>query len=167
MITGAGGSSKHCWKELGVAGSSIETWNTGWTALIVSGRRSVNDCGLSWAIISYGLRYFSESFFDGRVVQKYCNLTNTDCPAWKSGGCCQWESVEGLYCLWALAISSLSVLCSSSRSITKSQAREEAISCSGVTPLENFLWKCSMGYNLYPWISLLEFTLETSYKPQT
>jgi len=36
-----------------------------------------------------------------------------------------------------------------------------------VTPLENFLWKCSMGYNLYPWISLLEFTLETSYKPQT
>jgi len=37
----------------------------------------------------------------------------------------------------------------------------------GVTPLENFLQKCSMGYNLYPWISLLEFTLETSYKPQT
>ena len=36
-----------------------------------------------------------------------------------------------------------------------------------VTPLENFLQKCSMGYNLYPWISLLEFTLETSYKPQT
>jgi len=36
-----------------------------------------------------------------------------------------------------------------------------------VTPLENFLRKCSMGYALYPWISLLEFTLETSYKPQT
>ena len=36
-----------------------------------------------------------------------------------------------------------------------------------VTPLENFLWKCSMGYTLYPWISLLEPTLETSYKPQT
>jgi len=34
-----------------------------------------------------------------------------------------------------------------------------------VTLLENFLQKCSMGYNLYPWISLLEFTLETSYKP--
>jgi len=33
--------------------------------------------------------------------------------------------------------------------------------------LENFLWKCSMGYTLYPWISLLESTLETSYKPQT
>jgi len=36
-----------------------------------------------------------------------------------------------------------------------------------VMPLENFLWKCSMGYTLYPWISLLEPTLETSYKPQT
>jgi len=38
---------------------------------------------------------------------------------------------------------------------------------SAVMPLENFLWKCSMGYTLYPWISLLEPTLETSYKPQT
>jgi len=36
-----------------------------------------------------------------------------------------------------------------------------------ITPLENFLWKCDMGYTLYPWISLLESTLVTSYKPQT
>jgi len=36
-----------------------------------------------------------------------------------------------------------------------------------VTPLENFLQKCSMEYTLYPWISPLEPTLETSYKPQT
>jgi len=36
-----------------------------------------------------------------------------------------------------------------------------------VTPLENFLRKCSMGYTLYPWISLYESTLEISYKPQT
>jgi len=28
--------------------------------------------------------------------------------------------------------------------------------CYIVMPLENFLWKCSMGYTLYPWISLLE-----------
>jgi len=34
-----------------------------------------------------------------------------------------------------------------------------------ITPLENFLWKCSMRYTLYPWISLLESTLEASYKP--
>jgi len=38
---------------------------------------------------------------------------------------------------------------------------------SSVMLLENFLWKCSMGYILYPWILLLESTLETSYKPQT
>jgi len=36
-----------------------------------------------------------------------------------------------------------------------------------VTPLENFLQKCSIGYTLYPWILLLESTVETSYKPQT
>jgi len=36
-----------------------------------------------------------------------------------------------------------------------------------VMPLKNFLWKCNMGYTLYPWISLLESTLEISYKPQT
>ena len=39
--------------------------------------------------------------------------------------------------------------------------------CSDVTLLENFLQKCSIGYTLYPWISLLKSTLETSYKPQT
>jgi len=37
----------------------------------------------------------------------------------------------------------------------------------GVMPLENFLRKCSIGYILYLWISLLESTLEISYKPQT
>jgi len=65
MITGAGGGLEHCWKVLGVASLSIETWNTGWAALMVSGRQSVKDCTLGWAIISYGPRYFLESFFDG------------------------------------------------------------------------------------------------------
>jgi len=65
MITGTGGGSERYWKVLGVDGSSIETWNTGWMALMVSGRQSVKDCRLDWAIISYGPRYFSESFFDG------------------------------------------------------------------------------------------------------
>jgi len=37
----------------------------------------------------------------------------------------------------------------------------------GVMPLENFLQKCNMEYILYPWVSLLESTLEISYKPQT
>ena len=61
---------------------------------MVSGRWSVKDCGLGWAIISYGPRYFLESFFDGRVIQKYCDLTNTDCPTWKSGGCRRHKSAE-------------------------------------------------------------------------
>jgi len=47
------------------------------------------------------------------------------------------------------------------------QHASRKITFAGVMPLENFLRKCSMGYNLYPWISLLEFTLETFYKPQT
>jgi len=46
MITSAGRGSECCWKVLGVAGSSIEIWNTGWAALMVSGRQSVKDCGL-------------------------------------------------------------------------------------------------------------------------
>jgi len=44
---------------------------------------------------------------------------------------------------------------------------EDRVYLDAVTPLENFLRKCSMGYTLYPWISLLEPTLETSYKLQT
>ena len=133
MITGTGGGSERCWKLFGVVGSSMETWNTGWTAFMVSGRRRVNDCRLGWAIISYGPRYFSESFFDGHVVRKYCDLTNTGCPTWKSGGCCRRELAKGLYCICALAISSLRVPYSPSRSTTKSRAREEAISHSGYT----------------------------------
>ena len=38
---------------------------------------------------------------------------------------------------------------------------------STVMLLENFLWKCNMEYTLYPWVSLLEYTLEISYKLQT
>ena len=133
MITGAGRSLEYCWKVLGVASSSIETWNTGWIALMVSRRQSVKNCRLGWAIISYGLRYFSESFFDGRVVWKYYNLTNTNCLTWKSGGSCWWESAEGWYCLWALAISSLSMSCSLLRLSTKSQAQKETISHSKYT----------------------------------
>jgi len=41
--------------------------------------------------------------------------------------------------------------------------KEFRVEADAVTPLENFLWKYSMKYTLYPWISLLEPTLETSY----
>ena len=46
MITSAGRGLERCWKVLGMASSSIETWNTGWAALMVSGRQSVKDWGL-------------------------------------------------------------------------------------------------------------------------
>ena len=46
MITGAGRGLERCWKVLGIAGSSIETWNTRWAALMMSGRQSVKDCEL-------------------------------------------------------------------------------------------------------------------------
>jgi len=49
----------------------------------------------------------------------------------------------------------------------REEKRSKGRESGAVTPLENFLRKCSMGYTLYPWISLLEPTLETSYKPQT
>ena len=56
---------------------------------------------------------------------------------------------------------------SSALIVCKNRSRPRRAILIVVTPLENFLWKCSMGYTLYPWISLLESTLETSYKPQT
>jgi len=46
MITGAGRGLECSGKVLGMAGLSIETWNTGYMALMVSGRQSVKDCGL-------------------------------------------------------------------------------------------------------------------------
>jgi len=47
IITGAGRGSEHYWKMLGVAGSSIETWNAEWIALMVFRRQSVKNYRLS------------------------------------------------------------------------------------------------------------------------
>jgi len=47
-----------------MAGSSIDTWKTGWTEHIDSGRQRMNDSILGWEIISQGLRYLLESFFE-------------------------------------------------------------------------------------------------------
>ena len=60
---------------LGVAGSSWETWKTGWMVCIESGSHSVNECEPTCMIMAYGPRFFSESFLDGRVDQKYLALT--------------------------------------------------------------------------------------------
>jgi len=53
------------------------------------------------------------------------------------------------------------------KTVAPSIQHGKVVYCSGVTSLENFLQECNIGYTLYPWISLLESTLETSYKPQT
>jgi len=69
-MTGAGASCILLEKVLDVAGLSMDTWKTGWTEHMESGRQRVNDRVSGWAMISQGLRYFSESFFEGRVVWK-------------------------------------------------------------------------------------------------
>jgi hypothetical protein len=68
--TGAGRGSEQSGKEFRVVGSSMEMWNTGWTEHMELGRQSVKECIPGHAMISYGLRYFSESFLDSLVVQK-------------------------------------------------------------------------------------------------
>jgi len=52
MITGADGGLKHYIKVLDMAGSSMETWKTRWTALINTRSQIVKDCELDWAMIS-------------------------------------------------------------------------------------------------------------------
>lgn len=70
---------------LGIDGSSIETWKTGWTARRESGSRSVKECVPALAMISKGPRYFSENFLVGRVERKNLASTKACCPIWKSG----------------------------------------------------------------------------------
>jgi hypothetical protein len=69
-----------------VLGSSMETWKTGCTACIVVRRRSVQDRGPTWLMMSKGPRYFSESFFEGRVVRKNFAFTKALSPTLNSGG---------------------------------------------------------------------------------
>ena len=50
-LTGGGGDCDRFGIVFGVVGSSWETWNTGWTARIESGRRMVNDKVPTWAMM--------------------------------------------------------------------------------------------------------------------
>jgi hypothetical protein len=77
-----------------VLGSSMETWKTGCTACIVVGRRSVQDRGPTWLMMSKGPRYFSESFFEGRVVQKNFAFTKALSPTLNSKGEIQFLSTD-------------------------------------------------------------------------
>ena len=46
----------------------------------------MNESELTCAMMGYRLRFFSDSFLDGRVKQKYLALTKTWSPTLKSGG---------------------------------------------------------------------------------
>ena len=69
--TGVGGGSVRFGMVLGVCGSSMETWNTGCTDWSSSGSRNVKEWVPTWAMSSYGPRYFSASFLVGLQVRKY------------------------------------------------------------------------------------------------
>ena len=76
-----------------VAGSSWEMWNTGWTARSCSGSQRVNESCPTCAIISNGPNFFSDSFVDGLVVQRYVALTKMKLTILKSGAADQQESM--------------------------------------------------------------------------
>ena len=70
MTTGAGGGSVQFGIVFGTLGSNIETWKTGWTARMLSGKRSMTECIPAQPMISNRPRYFTANFFEGRVVRK-------------------------------------------------------------------------------------------------
>jgi len=69
-MTGGGGVWTRYRMVFRMEGSSIDTWKMGWTARILSGKWRVQDKGPAWAMMLNGPRYFSDSFFEGLVVQK-------------------------------------------------------------------------------------------------
>jgi hypothetical protein len=122
----------------GMAGSSMETWKTGWTEWRVSGSRSVKEWEPAWAMILKGPRYFSENFFVGRVDRKDWASTKACCPTLNSGARDQCLSAGPWYCCWPSAMRVRNSWWSSSRSVTKFFVRVEARSLSGWT--EIFGW---------------------------
>src|SRR5215510_6753716 len=89
-------------------------------------------------MISYGPRYFSDSFLDGLVVRKNWDLTKTFWPILKSGAGSRCTSANRCIRCWALVISACNVLWSSCRSIANSLARVDATSRSGC--IDMFGW---------------------------
>ena len=91
LIGGGGG-----WSQFGmvfqVVGSSWEMWNTGWMACSCSGSQRVNESCPTCAIMSNGPKFFSDSFFEGLVVQKYVALMKMKSPILKSGAVDRRES---------------------------------------------------------------------------
>ena len=68
ILIRGGGDWMHSGIMLPWVGLSIDTWKMGWTACILSGKQSVNECDPTCAMTLEGFKYFSTSFLDGWVV---------------------------------------------------------------------------------------------------
>ena len=125
MMTGGGGGWTQLGILLGFSGSSIATWNTGWTDQKCAGSQSMNELRPTCDSTSKGPSIFSPSFFDGWVVQKYSVQTNTHCPGRISGAGSCFRSAYFCIHSWAAAIWTRSSWCNLSKSTVKSLARAE------------------------------------------
>src|SRR5882724_5720871 len=94
---GRGGGWMQSGIGFGVAGSSMEMWNTGCTAWRLSRSRSVMEWVPGHARISYGPRNFSVSFLEGHVVRKNCALMYAWLPIFNSGAGSHLESAGTRY----------------------------------------------------------------------
>jgi len=74
-MTGGRGVWTQSGMVFGMEGSSMDTWKTGWTARILSGKQRVQDRGPAWAMMVNGPIYFSDIFFEGLVIWKNFALT--------------------------------------------------------------------------------------------
>ena len=114
----------------GMEGSSWETWNMGWMEFMESGSWSIKEWEPACAMIVYGPRFFSESFFEGHVEWRYLALTNTWSPTLKSGAGVHQASTGTWYHCWVWAISSQRNSRRESRSMEYSWAWAEVRLCS-------------------------------------
>ena len=76
ILTGGRGDWVWSGMMLLCRGLSIDMWKMGWTACMLLGRHSVNECDPTCVMTSKGPSYFSASFLDGRVVWKKCAFMN-------------------------------------------------------------------------------------------
>ena len=70
---------------LDMEGLSWETWNMGWIKFMELSSWSVKEWEPACVMIIYSPRFFSESFFEGCVEQRYLALMNTWSLTLKSG----------------------------------------------------------------------------------
>jgi len=118
-LTSTGGRGGWIWLGMvfGVAVFNWDMWKTGWMECIESGSRTVMEYDPGWAIISNGPKFFSDSFLDRWVEQKYLAFMNTYFPTLKSRAGIRCTSAGPWYLFCTRDISSQRNRCSLLRSI--------------------------------------------------